>query len=320
MSSLKCSQCGLVNFSSAIECKRCQNPISNSISAPSQVRATPYPNEHASDQSEPEIYWQYATVANSPIEAESSKSNRILPAAGIIVLLFALSLFVKTMILTKKADLATRRDNTVSAQTISDSSFNNQEVNDNRNQVDNNSNKLVVNNSYQETAKPSLVDTSIPNSTPMPMPSPDTISKSTVKSANTSGSYFVEYSAPTPKPQGVFQRLSVPTGSANTGQTPSTTQREPMTVSGGVLNGKATNLVKPQYSDAARAIRVTGIVNVQVTIDVDGNVISANAVSGHPMLKQSAEYAARASKFNPTILSGEKVKVAGVLVYNFTPQ
>jgi TonB family protein len=92
----------------------------------------------------------------------------------------------------------------------------------------------------------------------------------------------------------------------------------PKTLSGGVLNGKATNLVKPAYPAAAKAVRAEGAVNVQVTIDEEGNVISASAVSGHPLLRAAAVEAARASKFSPTRLSGQPVKVTGVIVYNFT--
>src|SRR5215213_4294124 len=91
----------------------------------------------------------------------------------------------------------------------------------------------------------------------------------------------------------------------------------PKSVSGGVLNGKAINLVKPAYPAAAKAVRAAGAVNVQVTIDETGNVISANAVSGHPLLRAAAVEAARASKFSPTRLEGQPVKVTGVIVYNF---
>ena len=90
-------------------------------------------------------------------------------------------------------------------------------------------------------------------------------------------------------------------------------------ISGGVLNGKATNLVQPTYPSAAKAVRASGAVNVQVTIDEKGNVISASAVSGHPLLRASAAAAARESKFSPTLLSGKPVKVTGVVVYNFVP-
>ena len=96
--------------------------------------------------------------------------------------------------------------------------------------------------------------------------------------------------------------------------------RPPTTVSGGVLNGKATSLPKPAYPAIAKAAHVSGAVNVQVTVDENGNVISARAVSGHPLLRASAESAARQAKFSPTKLSGQQVKVTGVIVYNFVAQ
>ncbi len=92
------------------------------------------------------------------------------------------------------------------------------------------------------------------------------------------------------------------------------------TISGGVINGKATNLVKPTYPTAAKAVRASGTVNVQVTVDENGDVISASAVSGHPLLRASAVQAAKASKFSPTMLSGQKVQVSGIIVYNFTAE
>lgn len=91
----------------------------------------------------------------------------------------------------------------------------------------------------------------------------------------------------------------------------------PKTISGGVLNGKASTLAKPEFPAAARAVNAEDAVNVQITIDEAGNVISALAVSGHPLLRQAAEQAALQSKFRPTQLSGQPVKVTGVIVYNF---
>jgi protein TonB len=93
----------------------------------------------------------------------------------------------------------------------------------------------------------------------------------------------------------------------------------PKTISGGVVNGKATSLPKPPYPPAARAVRASGAVNVQVTISESGSVISASAVSGHPLLRAAAEQAARSARFAPTLLSGQPVKVTGVIVYNFVP-
>ena len=91
-------------------------------------------------------------------------------------------------------------------------------------------------------------------------------------------------------------------------------------ISGGVLNGKALNLPKPAYPPIARAAHASGTVVVQVLIDENGNVVSAHAVSGHPLLQAAAVGAARSAKFSPTKLSGQPVKVTGVIQYNFVAQ
>ena len=94
---------------------------------------------------------------------------------------------------------------------------------------------------------------------------------------------------------------------------------DPKTVTGGVINGKATSLPLPEYPAAARAVKAGGVVSVQVVIDETGNVISANAMSGHPLLRQAATDAAMLAKFSPTLLQGKAVKVSGILMYNFAP-
>ena len=91
-------------------------------------------------------------------------------------------------------------------------------------------------------------------------------------------------------------------------------------ISGGVLNGKAISLPKPGYPPIARAAHAAGTVVVQVLIDENGNVVSAHAVSGHPLLQAAAVGAARQARFSPTKLSGQPVKVTGVIQYNFVSQ
>jgi protein TonB len=91
-------------------------------------------------------------------------------------------------------------------------------------------------------------------------------------------------------------------------------------ISGGVLNGKAISLPKPAYPPIARQAHASGTVTVQVTIDENGSVISAVAVSGHPLLRAVAAAAARGARFSPTKLSGQPVKVTGVITYNFVAQ
>src|SRR5829696_3498097 len=91
-------------------------------------------------------------------------------------------------------------------------------------------------------------------------------------------------------------------------------------ISGGVLNGKAMSLPKPSYPPIARAAHASGTVVVQVLIDENGSVVSAHAVSGHPLLQAVAVGAARQARFSPTKLSGQPVKVTGVIQYNFVAQ
>jgi len=98
---------------------------------------------------------------------------------------------------------------------------------------------------------------------------------------------------------------------------PPVIKKAPTTVSKGVINGIATNLPKPAYPEAARLVDAKGAVNVQVLIDEQGNVISAHAAGGHPLLRVAAESAAKRAKFSPTFLSEVPVKVTGVIVYNF---
>ncbi len=117
----------------------------------------------------------------------------------------------------------------------------------------------------------------------------------------------------------------VPGGTGGTGDVPTAApppppkKAPPKTISGGVLNGKATSLPKPAYPPAARAVRASGAVAVQVLIDENGRVVSASATSGHPLLRNAAVSAARGARFSPTMLSGQPVKVTGIITYNFVP-
>ena len=90
-------------------------------------------------------------------------------------------------------------------------------------------------------------------------------------------------------------------------------------ISAGVVNSRAIDLIKPEYPKAARAVNIYGQVKVQVLIDVDGSVFSANIISGNFLLQSSAVKAAFQSKFEPLILGGEPISVKGIINYNFIP-
>src|SRR5688572_22081944 len=88
-------------------------------------------------------------------------------------------------------------------------------------------------------------------------------------------------------------------------------------VSGGVLNGMALSLPAPQYPETAKRMRISGTVSVDVVIDENGKVISAEASNGPVTLRDAATLAAQRARFSPTKLSGQPVKVSGVINYKF---
>ncbi|MEQ1604243.1 MAG: TonB family protein [Pyrinomonadaceae bacterium] len=110
-----------------------------------------------------------------------------------------------------------------------------------------------------------------------------------------------------PESETVYRRLELPTPAPI-----------PRIASAGILNLRAELRPEPVYPAAAKAVRATGTVAVQVIVSREGEVVSASAVSGHPLLRAAAEKAARQAKFRPTLLSGTPVMISGVLTYNFS--
>ncbi|HEX8560823.1 MAG TPA: cytochrome c oxidase assembly factor Coa1 family protein [Pyrinomonadaceae bacterium] len=92
------------------------------------------------------------------------------------------------------------------------------------------------------------------------------------------------------------------------------------TVSAGALDAKAVSRPLPPYPPLAKAARASGTVTVRVTVDETGHVVSAAAVSGHPLLRAAAVAAARQARFAPTLEGGEPARVSGTLTYDFEPE
>jgi TonB family protein len=86
------------------------------------------------------------------------------------------------------------------------------------------------------------------------------------------------------------------------------------------MNSRATSLPKPAYPQTAKQVNAAGQVTVQIMVDEEGNVTSARALNGHPLLRAPAENAARQSRFNPVRVGDQAVRATGVLVYNFINQ
>jgi TonB family protein len=87
---------------------------------------------------------------------------------------------------------------------------------------------------------------------------------------------------------------------------------------GGLLNGKTISMPKPEYPAEARAAGAKGQVVVQVMVNENGDVTSAYALSGDPLLRDAAEKAARSAKLSPIRAHG-KALMYGKLVYDFKP-
>jgi TonB family protein len=93
----------------------------------------------------------------------------------------------------------------------------------------------------------------------------------------------------------------------------------PTSLDVGSLIGYATETVKPAYPPIAKQMRLAGVVRVNVTVDENGIVSTAESVSGPSMLKRSASDAAKKWKFRPFLRDGQPIKANGFIDFNFAP-
>jgi hypothetical protein len=82
--------------------------------------------------------------------------------------------------------------------------------------------------------------------------------------------------------------------------------------------GKAAKLPKPVIAPNLKWDGSDGSVNVKVTIDEAGKIVSANAVSGSEVLRAASEKAALKTKFKIRQSKENPVQIVGVITYNFT--
>ena len=75
--------------------------------------------------------------------------------------------------------------------------------------------------------------------------------------------------------------------------------------------------INPEYPQMARIAHVQGAVVLQCNIDKLGNVTELRAVSGHPLLIQSALDAVKKWKYRPFLLNGSPVAVKTRITVNF---
>lgn len=81
----------------------------------------------------------------------------------------------------------------------------------------------------------------------------------------------------------------------------------------GELDGRVISKPEAEYPAIGRAMRAKGTVVVEVTVNTDGRVIDARAVTGPIVLQAAAIAAARKARFAPG-----SSEIKGTLTYNFT--
>jgi TonB family protein len=79
----------------------------------------------------------------------------------------------------------------------------------------------------------------------------------------------------------------------------------------------ATKKTPPDYPPIAKQLKVGGKVQVDVTIDADGNVENVRIVSGNAMLTPSVISAVKKWKFTPFTQDGAPTKAVTSLDFDF---
>lgn len=85
----------------------------------------------------------------------------------------------------------------------------------------------------------------------------------------------------------------------------------------GSLIDYATSKVAPTYPPAAKTMRMTGTVKVEVLLNEDGSIAEVKNTSGPSMLQRAAVDALKRWKFKPFTRDGQAVKASGFVSFNF---
>lgn len=86
----------------------------------------------------------------------------------------------------------------------------------------------------------------------------------------------------------------------------------------GSLVSFATAQAKPVYPMAAKNMRMTGVVKVEVLVNENGEVSEVQNTTGPSMLQRAASDAVKKWKFKPFVRDGQPVKASGFVNFNFS--
>jgi len=80
-----------------------------------------------------------------------------------------------------------------------------------------------------------------------------------------------------------------------------------------------TTKIAPEYPPMARQMKLGGKVQVDVFIDVEGNVEKVQIITGNPLLTSAAVNAVKRWKFTPFTIDGKATRAVSGFSFNFTP-
>ncbi len=174
---------------------------------------------------------------------------------------------------------------------------------------------IVKDNSKSQTESVAKIE----NSTPTDAPKETAKQSDEVSKANSNNS-----SAPLKGKNVEIQQVSENKTSLNEAKTETRTSANnadlprtntPLVI--GSLLEYVTQKVNPVYPPAAKTVRMSGVVKVDVVVDEDGKVAEVQKTSGPQMLQRAATDAIRKWKFKPFVRDGQPTKASGYVSFNF---
>jgi protein TonB len=88
-------------------------------------------------------------------------------------------------------------------------------------------------------------------------------------------------------------------------------------ISQGVSQGLLIKRVQPKYPQAALAVHTQGAVQIEATINKEGNVTNLKVLSGDAVLAHAAVEAVRQWRYKPYYLDGDPVEIQTQITVNF---
>jgi protein TonB len=88
-------------------------------------------------------------------------------------------------------------------------------------------------------------------------------------------------------------------------------------VSQGVSQGLLIKRVQPKYPQAALAVHTQGAVQIEATINKEGNVVNPKVLHGDQILAHAAVEAVRQWRYKPYYLDGEPVEIQTEITITF---